>query len=130
MRGTSLKQVHFENCKVLGIQFQECDDFLFEVDFNSCNIDYASFTNKKMQKAKFINSSVREVNFTSTDLTKATFDESNLQGAIFENTILKEADFSSAQNFTIDPENNMLKKAKFSKDSLEGLLSKYDIKIV
>lgn len=130
LRGTSLKQVHFENCKLLGIQFNECDDFLFAVDFNSCNVDYASFINKKMLKAKFINSSVREVNFTSTDLTKATFDDSNLQGAIFQNTILKEANFYSAQNYTIDPEANMLKKAKFSKEGLPGLLDKYDIKIV
>ena len=72
LRGTSLKQVHFENCKLLGIQFHECDDFLFAVDFNSCNVDYASFINKKMVKAKLINSSLREVNFTSADLTKAT----------------------------------------------------------
>ncbi|WP_419802798.1 hypothetical protein [Mucilaginibacter sp.] len=41
-----------------------------------------------------------------------------------------EADFSSAYNFSIDPENNRIKKAKFSVAGLPGLLEKFGLKIV
>jgi hypothetical protein len=40
---------------------------------------------------------------------------------------LEKADFSTAKNYTIDAENNKLKKAIFSLPEVIGLLSKYDI---
>ena len=44
-------------------------------------------------------------------------------------TNLTEADFRTAQNFSIDPLENQLKKAKFSRENLEGLLEKLQLKI-
>ena len=40
---TSLQSVTFQNCKVLGIQFQGCTDFLFQVNFEDCNYFFESF---------------------------------------------------------------------------------------
>ena len=39
------------------------------------------------------------------------------------------ADFTTAHNYSIDPEINKIKKAKFSLSQLPGLLDKYDIVI-
>ena len=127
---SSLKTVHFELSKVMGIRFDECEDFLFDVSFIGCMVDYSWFTNKKMHKAKFINSSLKDVNFSNADLTKATFDGSNLAGTLFSATKLVEANFSNAVNYQINPEQNMVKKAMFSVDGLAGLLTEYDIKII
>jgi hypothetical protein len=44
--------------------------------------------------------------------------------------MLKNADLSTSYNFTIDPENNVIKRAKFSVHGLPGLLAKFDIKVV
>jgi uncharacterized protein YjbI with pentapeptide repeats len=55
------------------------------------------------------------------------FENCDLAGAIFENTILERADFRTARNFSLDPEINQIKKAKFSLADLPGLLLKYDI---
>jgi fluoroquinolone resistance protein len=52
-----------------------------------------------------------------------------MAGAIFENTILEKADFRTAYNYTIDPVQNRIKKAKFSVTGIAGLLSRYDIAI-
>jgi fluoroquinolone resistance protein len=49
--------------------------------------------------------------------------------ATFDHTILEIADFRSAFNYTIDPEINKLKGAKFSTLGLSGLLAKYNIEI-
>src|SRR5438046_403507 len=40
---SSLKTVVFKECKLIGVNFSECDDFLFSVRFESCILDYASF---------------------------------------------------------------------------------------
>jgi uncharacterized protein YjbI with pentapeptide repeats len=115
---------------LLGIEFSKCEDFLFSVEFQDCNLDFSSFANKKMPKSKFQNSSLKEANFVSTNLTNSTFENCNLDNAIFNETILNGADFTTAFNYKIDPEYNPMKKAKFSNVGIAGLLYKYDIKIV
>jgi uncharacterized protein YjbI with pentapeptide repeats len=130
LSGTSLKNVSFKNCKLLGIAFSECDDFLFQVYFEESALDYAIFSNKKMPKTKFINCSVREVTFIGTNLTSSVFDNCDLDGAIFNDTQLAAVDFRSAYNYKIDPEFNPMRKAQFSTQGIVGLLDKYDIKIV
>ena len=59
----------------------------------------------------------------------AIFDKCDMAKAKFEKTNLEKADFRTAINFTIDPEKNRLKKARFSSAGLPGLLYKYDIEI-
>ena len=130
LTGTSLKTVNFKNCKLLGIQFEKCDDFLFNVNFRECVLDYSSFKNKKMSKTTFNSCSMKEVNFTGVTLSNSVFENCNLDNAIFNETQLKEVDFTTAYNFKIDPEFNPMKKAKFSAQGIIGLLDKYDIKII
>ena len=62
-----------------------------------------------------------------TDLSLSVFSNCDLAGAMFENTNLENSDLSSSFNFSIDPENNRIKKAKFSTSGIKGLLDKYDI---
>lgn len=46
-----------------------------------------------------------------------------------ENTILEKSDFQTSYNYSIDPEINRIKKAKFSFQGAVGLLDKYDIEV-
>lgn len=124
---SSLKSVSFSNCKLLGIEFFTCDDFLFEVGFQECILDYSSFANKKMPKTNFDNCSMKEVSFVGTNLSQSIFENCNLDLAIFSDTILAGVNFTSAYNYKIDPEFNPMKKAKFSNAGIVGLLDKYDI---
>jgi len=69
------------------------------------------------------------VDFTESDLTGSFFEDCDLQKAIFLNTNLEKVDFRSSINFSIDPEKNRIRKAKFSRIEIVGLLNKYDIEI-
>lgn len=129
LTGTSLKTASFKNCKLLGIQFHNCADFLFSVTFQDCVLDYASFANKKMTKTKFDSCSMKEVTFIGTNLINSFFANCNLDHAIFNDTQLAGANFATAYNYKIDPEHNPMKKAVFSSQGILGLLDKYDIKI-
>ncbi len=129
LSGTTLRDIQFEGCKLLGLHFEDCSDFLFSVSFDNCILNLSSFYKRKLKKTIFKNCSLHEVDFTEADLSLAQFDNCDLNRATFINTNLEKADFRSAYNYTIDPEQNRIKKARFSLDGLAGLLHKYDIEI-
>ena len=83
----------------------------------------------KIKNTRFKDSNLSEVDFTETDLTNVIFDNCDLAGAKFENTILEKADLLTSHSYSIDPELNKIKKAKFSIHGITGLLDKYDIEI-
>ena len=126
---TTFNDIKFIGCKLLGLHFENCSEFLFTVFFENCTIDFSSFYKRSLKKTAFINSSVKEVDFTGADLTGSTFDNSDLAKVLFENTILEKADLRNAYHYSIDPEINRIKKAKFSVAGIAGLLTKYDILI-
>ena len=127
LNNCQLKNVIFKDSKLMGINFSECADFLFVVSFEGCILDYASFVRKKMTKTMFTNTSMKNVDFSMTDLTKSVFHNTELINAVFDKTILREVDMVTALNFSIDPELNTIKKARFSLQGARGLLHKYDI---
>lgn len=126
----TLTHASFKGCKILGVNFSHCEDFLFSVEFDSCVLDYSSFMTKKMTKTRFIRSSLKEATFTGADLTGSVFEECNLLDTVFRQTNLSSVNFSTAFNFIIDPELNTMNKAIFATHSLPGLLDKYNLKIV
>ena len=111
------------------MHFENCDQFLFEVDFVNCILNLSSFYKLKLKKTRFKDSNLSEVDFTETDLASSLFDNCDLAGARFERTILEKADLRTSRNYSIDPELNKIKKAKFSAHGITGLLDKYDIEI-
>ena len=57
---------------------------------------------------------VKECDFVDADLTGSDFFKSNLQGSLFHHTNLSKVNLVDAKDFSINPENNKLKKAKVS----------------
>ncbi|UII77334.1 pentapeptide repeat-containing protein [Flagellimonas sp. HMM57] len=127
---TTFKESLFKDSKLIGLRFEDCNEFLLSVQFDNCNLHLTSFYQVGLKGTLFSGCSLLETDFTGTDLTSAKLQNCNLEKAIFFQTILEGADLSTSFNYTIDPEKNQLKKAKFSKNGLSGLLKKYEIKIV
>lgn len=126
---TTLNNTEFSNCKMLGVKFNHCHDFIFQVDFDKCILDYSSFERRKMVKTHFKDSSLKGVDFAGADLKQSKFINCDLNEAIFYNSNIQEVNFASAFNYIIDLSQNQIKKARFSKDGLAGLLSQFDIVI-
>ena len=82
-----------------------------------------------MKKTKFVCCSLKEADFTDTDLSLSVFEDCDCLGSVFQNTNLEKADLRTAMNYTIDPEVNRIRKAKFSYSGISGLLTKYDLDI-
>ena len=93
-----------------------------------------NFSENRLQKGDYENCTFVNCILANSDLSAINFLECefrscNLSGAIFENTVLEKTDFRTSFNFSIDPEINKIKKAKFSKEGAIGLLYKYNIEI-
>jgi len=130
LQNSFLNNIEFYNCKILGVNFSECQNLLFSVRFENCILDYASFMSKKMLNTKFTRSSLKETTFSMAILTGSTFDQCELLGTVFNRTDLGGVDFSTSYNYTIDPELNNITRAIFSADGIPGLLTKYQVRIV
>ncbi|MBZ9632462.1 pentapeptide repeat-containing protein [Salegentibacter sp. LM13S] len=126
---TSFQNCNFKSCKMIGLHFNNCEPFAFSISLNDCILNHSSFYGMKLPKTIFQNSKLQEVDFSGADLSNSKFINSDLSGAVFQNTNLIKVDFLSAQNYSIDPENNKIKGAKFSLDQVSGLLNKYQITI-
>jgi len=129
MENTGLKDNAFKDCKMVGVDFSKCSDFLFSVQFENCPLDYCSFFRKKMKKTLFRHCSLKEADFTEADLSMAVFSDCDLMNTSFVQSNLEKADFRTARNYAFDPEINKMKKAKFSPGGVIGLLSKYNLDI-
>ncbi|AKQ47189.1 hypothetical protein TH63_18570 [Rufibacter radiotolerans] len=129
LSNSKLHGATFVNCKLVGVDFSLCHDFLFAVNFKGCSLDYTYFGKKNLKKTVFESCSIKEANFTDADLTEAAFLDCDLTRTVFHRTNLEKADFRTAVHYALDPELNRIKKAKFSMPGVLGLLAKYDIVI-
>jgi fluoroquinolone resistance protein len=121
--------VTFIGCKLLGVRFEECNKFGFSANFQDCQLKHSSFYKQSLKNTNFKECNLQEVDFSESNLTAVKFDNCDLSGAIFKNTVLEKSDFRTAYNFSINPEINRMKKAKFSIPGIVGLLDKYKIEI-
>jgi len=103
----------------MGVDFTLCDPQFFHLDFEKCQLRGCNFTEMPLKGTRFFSCQVRECHFVQCDLRECVFTDSNLEGSVFHHTRLEKADFREATLFQINPENNFLKGAKFSK--LEAL---------
>jgi uncharacterized protein YjbI with pentapeptide repeats len=129
IKGTAFRTVTFDACKMLGLQFENSNDFGFSITCNKCILNHTSFFQRKLKKVRYTDCELLEVDFSESDLSEAVFANCNLMTATFTNSNLFKSDFRSAFNYNIDPEKNNIKKAKFRYPEVIGLLSKYDIQI-
>ncbi len=126
---SAFQDVVFSECKLLGLRFDTANGFGLSVSFTACQLNHASFFRLKLRKTRFIQCHMEGVDLGECDLAEALFDRCELQHAIFDNTILEKADLRTASGFSIDPERNKLKKAKFAQSGLMGLLEKYQVQV-
>ena len=124
---TAFKDVNFINCKMIGVKFNECDAFLLQFSFKECQLNFSSFYQLKIPKTVFNSCNLEEVDFTESMLQNAVFENCDLKKTIFDRTNLEKVDFKTAFNLDINPQENKLNGAKFSKQNVVGLVSIYKV---
>ncbi|MBV9986867.1 MAG: pentapeptide repeat-containing protein [Chitinophagaceae bacterium] len=129
LKGTAFRDCVFIDCKLLGLHWEDCNQFGLSFHFEGCILDLCSFFKLKLKAISFKDCSLQEADLREADLSKAVFDRCNLQGAMFDHTNLEGADLRTAEHYTIDPAQNKIKKARFSMPGVIRLLDKYQLDI-
>lgn len=124
---TFIQSTHFFNCKMLGIRFSDCNPFGLSFSFKNCIMNHCDFYQTEIPKTLFKECQLHDVEFSNCDLRESIFKECDLNGSVFNQSILEKVDFRTAHNFTIQPNKNRIKKAKFSANNLRGLLDQFDL---
>jgi fluoroquinolone resistance protein len=130
VEATGFRDVKFSGCKLTGVDFSTSNPSMISLHFEDCIMDYVSLARLHLKKTEFHRCSLMRAFFDDADLSSSKFIDCNLENAVFGKTNLEKADLSTSYNYRIDPENNRIKKAKFSTSGIAGLLTKYDIVIV
>lgn len=128
--GTSWSNVSFDGCKMTGINFSNANRFTYRAGFKDCQLQYASFHALNLQGTLFDKCQLEEVDFTGCILKKAVFNECELVRAEFSQCNLEYADFVTARGYLINPSENRISHARFSRYGLAGLLTTFRIEIV
>ena len=129
LQKTLIQQCTFRQSRMMGLHFEDCNNILLSFDFYECNLELSSFFGIKGKGTKFRDCNLQSVDFTNARLSETDFSGSNLEDATFENTVLKNADLSYASNFRIDPIQNSISGAVFSRYGIEGILNRFGIHI-
>ena len=83
----------------------------------------------KLTRCTFTNSQLHEVDLAEADLSKVVLTKCDLLNANFDHTMLAGADLRDSLHYSIDPEINTVKGARFSMPAAVGLLDKFQVKI-
>lgn len=121
------RNVTFIDTKMLGIRFDEMNPFGLQIEFKNVVLDHAVFHNVKMPKTNFSHCSLKEVDFSLADFSGSLFEHCDFHHAVFDSTNLEKADFSTSINYSINPQQNRIKKSKHRYPAILGLLDVVDI---
>ena len=127
---TTLNGAHFNDSRIIGLNFSECNSFAFSPYFYKCILDSNIFFNNDFVKGKFIECKIKDIDFIECNFKSASFAKSSFSAVIFSKCDLEKADFLGAKDYSVDPFNNNLKNAKFDLPEAQSFLSFLDIKIV
>jgi uncharacterized protein YjbI with pentapeptide repeats len=123
---SEFRDVKFINCKAIGIDWTRASK-IKELNFSECLVNYSNFRLLKLPKTGIKKCEVKDVDFIETDLKDSNLADSNFENSIFFKTDLSGVDFTRATNYTIDINNNILKKTRFSLPEVLSLLNNLDI---
>lgn len=123
---SALIDAEFTDSKLIGIDWTKARKPIY-IDFLKCVLNDSSFYKLDLRSRKIESCTAHNVDFEEINLSKAICSRTDFLGSKFNGADLSEADFTEAVNYSIDPNNTKIKKAKFSHPEVLNLLDAWDI---
>ena len=129
LRQCTLNGVSFEDSKLMGLDFSDCNRFGFRPEFRDSLLDGVVFGGNDLMKTPFVACRLRSSDFADCDLRDAVFQDCRFEDVGFHRCDFREADFRTASGYRIDPFENSVKGAKFDLPEAESFLAFLEIEI-
>lgn len=117
-----LQGVTFSECKLVGVDFTYVLPKFLSLKFEKSILDACNFSHMPLPGTSWKYSTIKNGCFTNSILTGSDFRGCRLSQSLFHHTHLEKANFEGATEYAIDPLNNPLKGARFSKPEVMSLL--------
>lgn len=128
LTSSDLRDVKFKECKLVGVNWINATS-LMHLSWDNCALNYGNFSGLDLRKSLMQNCVAREVDFAETNFSEANLRGTDFTAARFANTNLTKSDLRQAKNYSIRPDSNKIKKAKFSLPEAMLLLYGLDIEL-
>ena len=126
IHGSRLREIAFKDSKMVGIIWGNASA-ITHLNLERCVLDFSNFAGLDLRKSLIRECMAREVDFSDANLCEVDCRGTDFAGTRFANTNLLKADFRQALNYSIRPDGNKLKQAKFSLPEATLLLYGLDI---
>lgn len=127
-------EVSFTESKLIGIDWTRASwprhVFHAPIGFYQCLLNDSSFFGLNLDELRIEACKAQDLDFREGHFCRANFRDTDLARSLFGNTHLIGADFTEACHYDIDPFNNRLNQAKFSRLEAIRLLYGMDIELV
>ena len=131
---SSFNDITFFESKVMGVNWTMLNWRYVRLSspfqFYNSIISHSSFYNLELQELVIEACIAHDVDFRGADLRRANLKLTDFEKSQFVHTKLYAADFTEAYNYSIDPTQNDIRKAKFSLPDAIHLLDGFDIQII
>ncbi|GAM56753.1 mcbG-like protein [Vibrio ishigakensis] len=129
-----LSGVGFRECKMVGIDWTSINwpsyHADFELSFKHCVLNDNSFFGLTLNNLHLEECKMHDVDFREGDFTESNITYCDLTGAQFMKSNLQGCDFTESSNYAINPFENNIKEAKFSRWEAFSLLECMGIELV
>jgi fluoroquinolone resistance protein len=122
----SFFDITFDGCKLTGVNWTTTRKPL-KISFEGCKLNDSIFFDLDLRGIKIVNCEVMNSDFEKTNLSKALLNYSDFLRTNFSGANLSHADLTGAVNYSIDPIQCNVIKAKFSMPEVLSLLAQWDI---
>ena len=129
MKFATLNGVVFRNCRLIGLNYTECNSFGFSPEYYDCVLDTNMFFENNLSKCAFEGCTLKNTDFINCNLKEASFRKSTFDAVLFEKANLEKTIFLEARDYRIDPFGNKLKGAKFDLPEAQSFLGYLGIKL-
>ena len=129
IKGSRFNNADFSECKLVGLNFYNCEQLRFDLAFSKCRLRACNFSGLKMKGSSFLGCAFDDCYFENTYLVDSKFDDSAFRGTLFHACDLGRASFLEAEGYAIDPRNNNVKKAVFSVPEVLSLIESFGVVI-
>jgi len=129
-----LHDLCFEGSKLIGVDWTKAKwpqvKLTSTLKFYQCNLSLNNFFEINLIDAVFEECKLTETDFRGADLMGASMCYCDFEKSLLQHCNLTKVDFTGAFNYSINPLENKISKAKFSFPEVLGLLQDFDIEII
>ncbi len=133
LTNTSFIDIVFNESKLIGVNWTQAKwpyiKLTSPIKFYKSNISYSSFYELDLKWIIIEECKAHDVDFREANLSNGSFVLTDFARSLFMHTKLNSADFTDAINYHINPNENDIRKGKFSLPDALVLLNSFEIEI-